>query len=398
MWAPFFGAGHLVAAALHARHPDVSIDGTSFPYRQAVCVASLVYGLLGCWFAWRFTRRVLPDAPAAAAVTLTMAGSFMLWYLVKEPSMTHAASMASVAAFSWAWAATRARREPAAWAMLGLLMGLAALIRWQNVLFALLPGIDAAVGLWRGLRTGDRAAVRRTAIGSLLFLAAMLVGFLPQMLAWKAIYGSFSRARRSAHRCAGLDPHLTDILWSARNGLFSTSPLLYLAGLGLILRHRHARNRRADHPGDRGDDLLQRLHPGLVGQRGLRRTPIRRHHPVFLRRDWPRSRQRVTGWTRRHPGGAVMTALGLVAVWNLTLMGAAQDGAIRIGETTPFDRAWALRPRSRTAGSAILPAIPPTYLYALRNGVWPGRLRPALGQRFLADPLTLRPCRHRHRR
>jgi hypothetical protein len=39
------------------RGRDVAVDGTSFPYRQAVCVASLFYGLLGCWFAFRPTAR-----------------------------------------------------------------------------------------------------------------------------------------------------------------------------------------------------------------------------------------------------------------------------------------------------------------------------------------------------
>jgi len=56
VWSPFFAAGHIVATRLHATGAEVSTDGTSFPYRQAVCVASLFYGLLGCWFAYRLAR------------------------------------------------------------------------------------------------------------------------------------------------------------------------------------------------------------------------------------------------------------------------------------------------------------------------------------------------------
>ena len=107
IWAPFFGAGHLVALRLHAGGAAVSTDGTSFPYRQAVCVASLFYGLLGCWMSYRLTRRYHPPSIAVASVALTMGGSFMLWYLVKEPTMTHASSMAAVAGFTWMWAATQ---------------------------------------------------------------------------------------------------------------------------------------------------------------------------------------------------------------------------------------------------------------------------------------------------
>ena len=43
----------------------MTVDGTSFPYRQSVCVGSLLYGLLGCWFAYRLTRLFVPAKLAA---------------------------------------------------------------------------------------------------------------------------------------------------------------------------------------------------------------------------------------------------------------------------------------------------------------------------------------------
>jgi hypothetical protein len=57
VWAPFFAAGHLIALRLGSTNPDVDANGISFPYRQAVCVAGLIYGLLGCWFCFRLTAR-----------------------------------------------------------------------------------------------------------------------------------------------------------------------------------------------------------------------------------------------------------------------------------------------------------------------------------------------------
>ena len=60
VWAPFFAGGHVVARRLAASNPDVSTDGMSFPYRQAVCIAGLFYGLLGCWFCYRAAARWYP--------------------------------------------------------------------------------------------------------------------------------------------------------------------------------------------------------------------------------------------------------------------------------------------------------------------------------------------------
>jgi hypothetical protein len=62
-----------------------------------------------CWFTFRFVALFFARRMAALATTLAVAGSFMLWYIVKEPSMTHAPSMAGAAALAWMWAATRRR-------------------------------------------------------------------------------------------------------------------------------------------------------------------------------------------------------------------------------------------------------------------------------------------------
>jgi hypothetical protein len=387
LWAPFFAAGHLVAVRLQAQGAPVSTDGTSFPYRQAVCIGSLFYGLLGCWFACRFTRLFFPGRLAIAAVTLTVSGSFMLWYLVKEPSMTHAASMACAAGFIWMWAATRARRSLAMWALLGLCAGVIALVRWQNALFALLPGIDAALALVGGARAGDRRAVRETAIGSAAFLACAIVGFLPQMLAWRAIYGSLVARSPVGPQIRWTDPHLVDILWSARNGLFSTTPILYLAAIGLV--------------------VFAIARPA-VGWPLVAATAVMIYFNACIQ-DWWGSAgfggRRFDGvipifcaglaafleWTavlvRRHATAAVTAVLAIVVLWNLALMGAAQDGTVRIGETLSFDRAWGSQARvvHRWIGNPF--TYPASLVFALRNGVSPGDYDLLSTNRFLSDPL-----------
>ena len=55
------------------------------------------------------------------------------------------------------------------------------------------------------------------------------------MLAWHAIYGSFLAVSPVGPQIRWWDPHLVDILWSSRNGLFSWSPALYLGAIGLFI-------------------------------------------------------------------------------------------------------------------------------------------------------------------
>jgi hypothetical protein len=112
--------------------------------------------------------------------------------------------------------------------------GFIALIRWQNILFALLPG---SMPPCSDRRAGARrsARVRATLIASAAFLACSIAGFLPQMLAWQSIYGSLLARSPVGPQIRWTSPQLADILWSARNGLFSTAPVLYLAAAGLVL-------------------------------------------------------------------------------------------------------------------------------------------------------------------
>jgi hypothetical protein len=387
VWSPFFAVGHVAATRLRASGVDVATDGTSYPYRQAICVASLFYGLLGCWFAYRLTRLFFPGTLAAPAVVLTVAGSFMLWYLVKEPSMTHATSMTSVAGFTWLWAATRERRTLGSWALLGLLAGLMTLIRWQNLLFALLPGVDAALILWRSHRDQDPRARRAALAGSAAFLVCTLAGGLPQMLAWQAIYGSLIARSPVGPQIRWTDPHVVDILWSARNGLFSTTPILYLGAIGLlafaavrpaaglpmlaaaaVMTYFNACIQdwwgSAGFGGRRFDGLIPIFCVGLAGFIELTGRLIRRHATAF-----------------------VIALLGAIAIGNLALIGAAQDGAVRIGETLSFDRVWAAQARVAHGWFGNPFTYPASLVFALRNGVSPGEYDLLSTNRFLADPL-----------
>jgi hypothetical protein len=105
--------------------------------------------------------------------------------------------------------------------MLGLLAGFITMIRWQNALFALLPACEALALIGAAARQNDRRQVMTTIAAGALFTGCAVIAFMPQMLAWKAIYGSYLAVSPVGPQIRWWDPHLVDILWSARNGLFS---------------------------------------------------------------------------------------------------------------------------------------------------------------------------------
>ena len=129
---------------------------------------------------------------------------------------------------------------------------------------------------WHAARARPRAATRARLRATPrrpapLFTACAVVAFLPQMLAWKAIYGSYlARSRPSARRSAG-----GIRTWSTSSGRRATdcsawSPVLYVGAIGLVaVRLRAAGGRRADARGGRRDGLLQRLIQDWWGSAGF---------------------------------------------------------------------------------------------------------------------------------
>jgi hypothetical protein len=386
VWSPFFAGGDLVARRLAASGQDVATDGTSFPYRQAVCVAGLFYGLLGVWFCYRLAALFVAARLAALSAAVAVAGSFMLWYLIKEPSMTHAPSMAAVAAFTYFWAATRQRRSLRQWLLLGLVAGLATTIRWQNVIFALLPAVEAAQLLFDAWRARSRRLAMSVVAGGVLFTAAATLAFLPQMLAWKAIYGSYLAISPIGPPMRWTHPAIANILWSSRNGLLATSPVLYLATLGLLVVLRVDRRFAVaalvtfavmiyfnsvilDWWGSSGfgmrrfDGMLALLTVGLA---------------LFLRG--------FAAFAARRPAVMVGAAVGLLVVWNLALVQGGVTGSVRVGEAQSFGDVAAFQVRLIHSWFGYPFSCPANLVYALRNGVSPARYDLLAPSAFLGDP------------
>jgi hypothetical protein len=230
LWMPFYAAGDLVARA----SGDVE-DGYAPAHIRAVCVASVFYGALGLLLVYGVLRERVARPVAFATVALLLYATFLYWYMVYEAAMSHALSFCAAAAALAAWWGGREQLTLRRGLVVGLLIGLAATVRWQNAVLLLLP----AGTLLFQLRSEPLLAIRT----GLLTLAAFAVGALPQMVAWKAIFGVYLLADpphgrdflRLGH------PYLLNTFFSSRHGLLYWTPVLwggFLGFLPLIRRER----------------------------------------------------------------------------------------------------------------------------------------------------------------
>ncbi len=234
MWLPFFLAGHLWAASTGA-----PTDGYSQPYHAAIYLANVAYGLAGMLCTYLVARRYFSMSAAVSGTVIVWLCTNVMYYLFPRLPMSHTTSMFVVTIVLWLWARADGPVGTGRAAALGAVGGLAALVRWQNALFMLLPATELVADTCRRDRTGPVRA--QTAARLTLMTLLFLIVFSPQLLAWHCIYGRWLTVPQGSGYVTWWKPHLFDVLLSSRHGLISWTPAVAgcLAGLVALVRtHR----------------------------------------------------------------------------------------------------------------------------------------------------------------
>jgi hypothetical protein len=234
LWLPFFLVVHLPLRLAQALGFPVVADGYQFAYDIAICLGSAVYATLGAGLTYLWLRRAFAaHFPHVAIwpVLVVWLSSPLYWYAAFNGSMAHANSAFTVALFLYTWVRGAGERGWQRWAWMGAALGLAGLTRWQDLMW----GIVLLPALWQTWRVEGAA---RLAASLAALVGATLLVFSPQMVGWQILYGNPLTVPQGDGFLQWAHPHLLEVLFSPRNGLFVWSPvaLLSVAGLFLALR------------------------------------------------------------------------------------------------------------------------------------------------------------------
>jgi hypothetical protein len=236
VWLPFFFLGEAVGRAQQLLGTTVDLSGYGPVHVNTVALGSLLYGFGTVWLVHAALRRHFAEGLALGAALLVWGATFLPWYMLQQPTMSHAPSAFGAALVVWLWDRDRERRTAGGYLLLGLALGLAMCLRWQNGILLVLPATELLERRRRGATIGLLAA------NGAALTAAVVLGALPQMLVWKALYGVFLLPA-PPH---GLDflrldhPFVFETLFSSRHGLLSWTPVFWLGYLGFLpLARRH---------------------------------------------------------------------------------------------------------------------------------------------------------------
>jgi hypothetical protein len=122
--------------------------------------------------------------------------------------------------------------------VLGVLLGLAMLMRMQELGLGVALLLEAVLATIREQRF--RSAVSWIKSGAVTLVIACAT-FVPQLIYWKCVYGEFFAVPQGAKYTRFGSPMIMELLYSARNGWFSTTPVAYAAVIGLLCAPRKLR-------------------------------------------------------------------------------------------------------------------------------------------------------------
>ena len=205
--------------------------GLTLPYVRAALLSSFAAGAVGLACVLAILRRWFGPAIALVTTLLIFAATPLVWYMVYEASMTHAASFGAVAALvfaSVAWARPQGY-TPAEARWLGTLAALAFLMRPQEALFATVPAMLTAVALPASARLDALLQLfRQAGIGAAPWLVLQAVHSTVLLRA-----NDFQLFGQQGY----VDPWRSrwlDTLFSSWHGLLSWTPVVYVAVLGSV--------------------------------------------------------------------------------------------------------------------------------------------------------------------
>lgn len=242
---PAAQAGQRLSEWLGAPHEN--LDGTELTFQRVVLYGSTLAGLLATALGLLLALRITEPGLAALASIGMCLGSPLIWFMLRQPSFSHATDACAVALFVTAWLGTFGSRATSRWLGLGLLLGFAMLVRPQNVVQALLPLAEWLIVAIPLLREGAARETLRWVRTGALFVLATAVAFSPLLLIWRSLYGAWTLVPQGADFMLWAHSRWDATLFSSRSGLFAWHPLILLSVVGLVVltcSRRYARELR----------------------------------------------------------------------------------------------------------------------------------------------------------
>jgi hypothetical protein len=209
---------------------ELSTDGFNGLYWVWLNFGHWLYGLAALVLSYRWARRYASQRAALlAALFVCIASPFFYYVTAFIPNSSIPSALIGII-FVSAWDEARRQDTWPRWFLLGSLAGVLLCIANYNITFLCFPLVSFSATFIKNFRSD----AKRRNFGSLItFGGGIIIGFMPQLLTWRILFGS-PFANPYAGQLAWLQPRIVEVLFSSYHGLFFYAPFLAIALLGFI--------------------------------------------------------------------------------------------------------------------------------------------------------------------
>ncbi len=219
---PFYLPGFLVADAYVQCQSKWNRNGFSYPYQLAMSLSTLIAGILGFWFLRKLLSRYFHELVSGITILSLGLASNLPYYISLAPGLSHPFSFLILVMQALLVLRINQKSDVKSYMALGVLTAWVVLIRPTSVLPALLPLFLLSPLRWKEIFKLSNLQLIAAVIGAFLV-------FLPQMLYWKAVSGSYIFYSYDHERFFFHDSKILKGLFGFRKGWFIYTPLMLFA-------------------------------------------------------------------------------------------------------------------------------------------------------------------------
>lgn len=225
---PFFLIGHAIA-----KGSSWDADGYSKPYMLMLCVSALFYLFIGTLFMQKTLRRFGIDERSISWVTVAgIFGTNLFYYVVAEAGTSHVYSFAFISMLVYFYHCWVHEKQSKYLLILAFLFGMIIIIRPINALVILaLPFI---AGSWKAFLNSIVDIVKKKWFG-VAAVGIFILVLLIQLGYYKIATGSWIVYSYREEGFDFMNPHIWEMLFSYRKGLFLYTPIYLISFIGLIV-------------------------------------------------------------------------------------------------------------------------------------------------------------------
>lgn len=231
LWVPFFALTHSIITILNNLGFYLINNGYSDTYQIILGAGNITFVVIGIMLLNRLLQKFYSQFVAGASSLLILFGTNLLYYGSLDVLNSHPASFLLCSIFTYIFVLYREKMSTHQWFGLGILLGIMTLVRLQDSLFLLMP-----LSFFIHKLVTSKTKVKPLAPFLALILGGFL-GFLPQLLISKMVYGTFFLIPYTlgGGQFPSGENKILQLFIDPQKGLLFYSPLFIVGIVGLSL-------------------------------------------------------------------------------------------------------------------------------------------------------------------